>query len=59
VLDELPQWRASGQLVPYAIVDGATGGLLGGATLRRLDAPGVSSFPSSSTRNTRKPSSVP
>jgi RimJ/RimL family protein N-acetyltransferase len=39
VLDEqLPQWRASGQLVPYAIVDGETGELLGGATLRQLDA---------------------
>jgi RimJ/RimL family protein N-acetyltransferase len=39
VLDEqLPQWRASGQLVPYAIVDGQTGELLGGATLRQLDA---------------------
>jgi RimJ/RimL family protein N-acetyltransferase len=39
VLDEqLPQWRASGQLVPYAIVDRETGELLGGATLRQLDA---------------------
>jgi RimJ/RimL family protein N-acetyltransferase len=39
VLDEqLPQWRASGQLVPYAILDGETGELLGGATLRQLDA---------------------
>lgn len=39
VLDEqLPQWRASGQLVPYTILDGETGELLGGATLRQLDA---------------------
>jgi RimJ/RimL family protein N-acetyltransferase len=39
VLDEqLPQWRANGQLVPYAIVDRDTGELLGGATLRQLDA---------------------
>jgi [ribosomal protein S5]-alanine N-acetyltransferase len=39
VLDEqLPHWRASGLLVPYAIVDGPTGELLGGATLRQLDA---------------------
>jgi RimJ/RimL family protein N-acetyltransferase len=39
VLDEqLPQWRATGQLVPYAIVDAETGELLGGATLRQLDA---------------------
>jgi RimJ/RimL family protein N-acetyltransferase len=39
VLDEqLPRWRAIGQLVPYAIVDGETGELLGGATLRQLDA---------------------
>jgi RimJ/RimL family protein N-acetyltransferase len=39
VLDEqLPQWRASGQLIPYAIVDRETGELLGGATLRQLDA---------------------
>jgi RimJ/RimL family protein N-acetyltransferase len=39
VLDEqLPQWRMSGQLVPYAIVDRETGELLGGATLRQLDA---------------------
>jgi RimJ/RimL family protein N-acetyltransferase len=39
VLDEqLPQWRAPGQLVPYAIVDRETGELLGGATLRQLDA---------------------
>jgi RimJ/RimL family protein N-acetyltransferase len=38
VLDEqLPHWRASGQLVPYAIVDRETGELLGGATLRQLD----------------------
>jgi RimJ/RimL family protein N-acetyltransferase len=38
VIDELlPQWRASGQLVPYAITDRATGELLGGATLRQLD----------------------
>jgi GNAT superfamily N-acetyltransferase len=36
--DQLPQWRASGQLVPYAIVDRETGELLGGATLRQLDA---------------------
>jgi RimJ/RimL family protein N-acetyltransferase len=40
VLDEqLPQWRASGQLVPYVIVDAETGELLGAATLRQLDAP--------------------
>jgi RimJ/RimL family protein N-acetyltransferase len=39
VLDEqLPLWRTSGQLVPYAIVDCETGELLGGATLRQLDA---------------------
>jgi RimJ/RimL family protein N-acetyltransferase len=39
VLDEyLPQWREAGQLVPYAIVDAGTGELLGGATLRQLDA---------------------
>jgi RimJ/RimL family protein N-acetyltransferase len=37
-LDEkLPQWRASGQLVPYVIVDGETEELLGGASLRQLD----------------------
>jgi RimJ/RimL family protein N-acetyltransferase len=36
--DELPLWRASGQLVPYAIFDHETGELLGGATLRQLDA---------------------
>jgi RimJ/RimL family protein N-acetyltransferase len=39
VLDEqLPQWRASGQLVPYAILDGESGELMGGVTLRQLDA---------------------
>jgi RimJ/RimL family protein N-acetyltransferase len=36
--EQLPQWRATGQLVPYVIVDGQTGELLGGATLRQLDA---------------------
>jgi RimJ/RimL family protein N-acetyltransferase len=36
--DQLPHWRSSGQLVPYAIVDGETGELLGGVTLRQLDA---------------------
>jgi RimJ/RimL family protein N-acetyltransferase len=35
--DQLPQWRASGQLVPYVIVDGETEELLGGASLRQLD----------------------
>jgi ribosomal-protein-serine acetyltransferase len=39
VLDEqLPLWRASGQLVPYAIADIQSGELLGGVTLRQLDA---------------------
>jgi RimJ/RimL family protein N-acetyltransferase len=37
--DQLPQWRASGQLVPYTIADAETGVLLGGVTLRQLDAP--------------------
>lgn len=38
VIDELlPQWHASGQLVPYAIADRTTGELLGAATLRQLD----------------------
>jgi RimJ/RimL family protein N-acetyltransferase len=36
--EQLPQWRATGQLVPYAILDGDTSELLGGATLRQLDA---------------------
>jgi RimJ/RimL family protein N-acetyltransferase len=39
MLDEqLPLWRAGGQLVPYTIIDRETGALLGGATLRQLDA---------------------
>jgi RimJ/RimL family protein N-acetyltransferase len=39
LLDEqLPQWRSSGLLVPYAIVDNKTGAILGGVTLRQLDA---------------------
>jgi RimJ/RimL family protein N-acetyltransferase len=39
MLDEqLPLWRAGGQLVPYTIIDRETGELLGGATLRQLDA---------------------
>src|SRR4030095_9729112 len=36
--DQLPQWRASGLLVPYAIFDSETDELLGGITLRQLDA---------------------
>jgi RimJ/RimL family protein N-acetyltransferase len=36
--DQLPQWRASGLLVPYAIFDSETEELLGGTTLRQLDA---------------------
>jgi RimJ/RimL family protein N-acetyltransferase len=36
--EQLPLWRAGGQLVPYTILDGETGELLGGATLRQLDA---------------------
>jgi RimJ/RimL family protein N-acetyltransferase len=36
--EQLPEWRASGQLIPYVIVDGESGELLGGATLRQLDA---------------------
>jgi RimJ/RimL family protein N-acetyltransferase len=39
MLDEqLPLWRAGGQLVPYTIIDRETDELLGGATLRQLDA---------------------
>jgi RimJ/RimL family protein N-acetyltransferase len=38
VLDEqLAEWRASGQLVPYAIIDTETSELLGGAMLRQFD----------------------
>ena len=38
LLDEqLPHWRSSGLLVPYAIVDSKTGAILGGVTLRQLD----------------------
>lgn len=36
--DQLPRWRASGLLVPYAIFDSETDELLGGITLRQLDA---------------------
>jgi RimJ/RimL family protein N-acetyltransferase len=35
---QLPAWRASGQLIPYVIVDARSGELLGGAQLHHLDA---------------------